>query len=330
MIFLTTLKQVGIFLFYIGIGFSLTKTKVIDKKASGILSKLLTYLIAPVYTVSNLSRNVSIDKISTYALLILSGLVVALILIFVAIPLARLFTKNKFERNLYSYLFAFSNIGYFGNPLVEAVFGEVVLTNYLLFCLPATILISSYGYYILTKNEDESANNLTKKEKRKLMLKSAVSAFYTPPIIGAYVGLILALLPITLPQGFYDFLQPAVACYTAIPMLVAGIVLAGCPFKKLFASWKSYVIGLVRLIGMPLVLGSIAYLLYLYCGLEKAVIVSIFCMVSLPCGMNVVVYPESVGHDSTEGARACFVSYIMAIATVPVVFMILENLVGSI
>jgi hypothetical protein len=46
--------------------------------------------------------------------------------------------------------------------------------------------------------------------------------------------------------------------------------------------------------------------------------------------MNVVVYPESVGHDSTEGARACFVSYIMAIATVPVVFMILENLVGSI
>ena len=71
------------------------------------------------------------------------------------------------------------------------------------------------------------------------LLKKVASAFYTPPIIGVYVGLILAFLPITLPKEFYDFLAPAVNCYTAIPMLVAGIVLAGCPVKKLFTSVRS-------------------------------------------------------------------------------------------
>ena len=81
---------------------------------------------------------------------------------------------------------------------------------------------------------------------------------------------------------------------------------------------------------MPLVLGGLAYLLYATISLDKAVVVAIFCMVSLPCGMNVVVYPESVGLDSTEGARACFVSYIMAIVTVPIVFTILDMLVGGV
>ena len=151
MIFLVTLKQVAIFLFYIAVGFTLTKTKVIDKKASKYLSLLLTYLIAPLYTISNLSKNVSIEKLSTYAVLILAGLLVALILVFVARLLARIFANNRLEKSLFSYLFAFSNLGYFGNPLVAEVFGEEVLTNYILFCVPATILISSYGYYLLTK-----------------------------------------------------------------------------------------------------------------------------------------------------------------------------------
>ena len=330
MIFLATIKQVGIFLFYIAIGFALCKSKIIDKKASKSLSVLLTYLIAPLYTISNLSKNVTIDKISIYANLLLFGTIVSVVLVLIARPLAKLFAKNKLEKSLFSYLFAFSNLGYFGNPLVQAVFGDAVLTNYILFCVPASILISSYGYYILTKGGEETDENLTKEERKKVLLKRVASAFYAPPIIGVYIGLILAFLPITLPSVFYDLLQPAVNCYTAIPMLVAGIVLAGCPFKKLFTSWKAYVMGFIRLLGMPIIFGGLAYLLYAFCGLEKAVVVAIFCCVSLPCGMNVVVYPESVGHDSTVGARVCFISYLMAIITVPIVFMVLENLVGGV
>ena len=43
-------------------------------------------------------------------------------------------------------------------------------------------------------------------------------------------------------------------------------------------------------------------------------------------GENVVVYPESAGLDGTLGAKMCFISYVMALATLPVVFEVIKIL----
>jgi predicted permease len=50
---------------------------------------------------------------------------------------------------------------------------------------------------------------------------------------------------------------------------------------------------------------------------------------AMPIGMNVVVYPESAGLDSTEGAKTCFISYVLAVALMPVIFMLMETVVNS-
>lgn len=313
---------------YIAFGFTLTRLKVLSKNASKILSAFLTNFIVPFYSIYNLSRNVTVDKIGSYLSLFGAGIIITLIIILVAIPLAKIFAKNDFEKGIYNYLFAFSNMGYFGYPLVDAVFGEEVLAQFMVFCIPVSLAISSYGYYILTKY---AGNDLSEgKALNKVKVKKPVTALYSVPIIGVYIGLFFGLMPFTLPDFVYDVLKPAVDCYSCIPMVIAGVVLAGLPLGKLFTSFKAYIVGIVRLIVMPVFFGAIAYLLYKYVSLPREIVISIVCLVSLPAGMNVIVYPESVGLDSTEGARACFVSYIMGLATIPVVFMILEKLVGSI
>ena len=81
-------------------------------------------------------------------------------------------------------------------------------------------------------------------------------------------------------------------------------------------------VGILRLIVLPAIIGGIIYLLGARGDLLKVAIAS----VSLPVGMNVVVYPESSGQDSSEGAKMCFVSYLLALATVPLVFQILQML----
>ena len=330
MLFSKTIIQVGILLVYIGAGFILAKTKIIKREASKVLAALLTYFIHPIYTANKLATSVSIEKLTTYGNLLLYGTLMTIVLIAVAFPLGKVFAKNKTERGLYRYLFAFSNYGYFGCPLVDAVFGSEVLANFMIFTLPVSIAIHSYGYYILTRDamsQKGEEENLDKKARVKLMAKRVLTALYTPPMIGTYLGLTLAFIPVEIPKLFFDFLAPAVNCYNAIPMMIAGIVLAGCPFKKLFTSFKAYIVGIVRLVIMPLVFGGITYLLYAYAGLPKAVAVAIIVLASLPCGMNVVVYPETVGLDSTEGARACFLSYLMGIITIPLVFTVMQALI---
>ena len=42
--------------------------------------------------------------------------------------------------------------------------------------------------------------------------------------------------------------------------------------------------------------------------------------------MITVVYPESCGMDSTEGAKSCFISYVLALGALPLVFMLVETL----
>lgn len=328
-LFLTTLQQVAVLLIFIFVGYFLRKKEIITEGGKKVLSKLLVYLFAPCYTVMSLSTVVNIHDIVQYLSLILAGMVVTVVVIFLAMPFASIMSKSRLQRNILNYAFAFSNIGYFGYPVVAAIFGEVMRAQMMLFCLPMSIAINTYGYYVLT-------SGLTQSETNKKWSWKKLSFLWSPPILGCYAGVALGLLSsglqFTLPQLLIDVLRVAGNCQSAPAMLLTGAVLAGIPFKKLFTSWRPYVIGAIRLLILPVIVGAIFFVIHL-CGATGETFVLIFrlsvIVSALPVGMNTVVYPESVGQDSTEGAKTCFMSYILALGTMPLVFMLMEALAAG-
>jgi len=248
--------------------------------------------------------------------------------------------KKCYVRNIYTYVLAFSNNGYFGCPLIAAVFGAEMLAHFIIFCLPANLVIYTYGYYILTNDPaeklSESAVCAAESEKTEDCgtqneIKSAkkgnkLSFLYSPPMIGTYVGLILGLLPFDTPQAFYDFLTPAADCMSASAMLLVGCVLAGVPFSKLLKSAKPYALSAIRLLLLPIIFGAAGYFLYKVCGTDKEVFIFFTVLSALPAGMNAVVFPESVGKDGTQGAIACFISYVLCLVTIPAVVAVMNAL----
>ena len=324
-LFLTTLQQVGVLLTFIFIGYFFRKKDVITEGGKKMLAKLIVNFFAPCYTVMSLSTIVNIDDIVQYAFLILAGVGFAVVAIFLAILFARIFTKERLQRNILIYAFAFSNIAYFGYPVVAQIFGEVMRAQMILFALPSTIAIYTYGYYVLT-------SGLGGEKQEKTSIKQKISFLWMPPMIGAYVGISLGLLSsgigFTIPSIITDILQLAGNCQSAPAMLLTGAVLAKIPFKKLFVSWRSYAVGIIRLLVLPAIVGGIFFIIHL-CGaggetfklvFRLAIIVS-----AMPVGMNTVVFPESVGHDSTEGAKTCFMSYVLALGAMPLVFTLMET-----
>ena len=334
MVFTTTLQQVAILLIFIFIGYFFRKINVITDDGRKVLAKLLVNLFAPCYTVISLSTVVNVDDITKYLLMLLVGVGVAVAGVFLAIPFARLFAKDKFNRNILSYAFAFGNIGYFGYPLVYGVFGAVARAQMMLFCVPMTVLIYSYGYYILTQPpEEEKDGEQVKRVPRTL--KQKLSFLYSMPMIGLYVGVALGLLSsgldFEIPKFFTDLMTTAGNCQSAPAMLITGAVLAKLKFTDLFTSIKSYLIGLVRLVVFPLIFAGIFAIIYL-CGWQDANFARIafiaIIAVSMPVGMNTVVYPESAGMDSTEGAKTCFLSYVLALITLPVIYTVAMNVLN--
>ncbi len=319
--FLITLRQVAILLFYILCGFTLVKARILKRDVSRGLAVLMTYLFCPVYAVVSLSENLSIEKIERYLSLILSGTVFTVLLILLAVWLSGYFSKQPTENGIYRYMIAFGNLSYFGYPLVDAVFGGEILADFMMFALPVNVALSSYGYFILTRRVEKGECS-PRMDVKDILKRSLLS----PPMIGTWIGILLGLLPIASPSVLYDFLSPAAGCLSVAAMLLVGIVLAGAETKSLFLSVKAYLVALLKLVLIPSVIFAVAFLL-LKIGLPREIAIAMIVTAALPSGMNVVVYPESVGLDSTEGARACFVSYILALITVPLLFSLMAALI---
>ena len=308
-------------LIFIFIGYFLRKREIINESGKKVLAGLLVNLFLPCYYIVSLSTNLTIDKINQYLLYFVCGLGLAIAIVFIAMPFARLLGKDKLQRNVLKYSFAFANIGYFGYPVVGVVFGEAVKASMILFCIPQSIVISTYGYQILTQKID-SPTDLEKALVKKEKWTKHLRFLYAPPFMGLMIGVIIGLLPIELPTYVVNMLDLAKNCQSPVAMLLTGAVLSSVPLLKLFTSIKSYVVGFIRLIVMPVVIGLAFYLL----GARGDLLVIAVASVALPVGMNVVVYPESAGIDGTEGAKTCFISYVLALATLPLVFEILQML----
>ena len=326
--FLSTLEQSALLLIFILAGYFLMKINVITADGRKVLAALLVNVFSPAYSIANLSKPgaLSVEYVGQYIVYLLASLVLSILLIILAQPLSRCFAKERYQRNILKYAFAFGNIGYFGYPLIEHVFPEL-LPVYILFCLPMNIAVATYGYSILTEKTDNQPLDGVSNAKP---LKQRLKFFYSVPFIGTMAGIILGLLPFNMPDFFINLMETAGKCQSATAMLITGSALASVPFLKLFTSWKPYAIGVVRLLLIPLIVIGI-FLLINLCGVkgEQFIGIAKLCIIAaaMPIGMNTVVYPESAGMDGTEGAKICFMSYILALGALPLILLLTENII---
>ena len=304
-----TLQKVAVLVVLISAGVILRKSKKLPENTGKILSAVCTLLFCPAYNIRNLSQNVTMDSIGSKLGLFGLGAVMIVLIIAVAMVLARVFTKDDFQRRCLTYAFAISNYGYFGYPVVEGVFGSAALGNMIVFAIPTTIATYTWGYLLFNKDG-------------KLSLKKILT---TPMVIAVATGITLGLSGIRIPGFLNDALNAAANCMSPVSMVVAGFILGGMPLKKLFKGGKAYFYNIIRLLGLPLLFGIPLYFL----GLRENMLMMPLLMLALPLGLNLVVYPESFGYDATDNAQMCFISYIMALAILPVTFEIINFLAFS-
>lgn len=305
-VFLTTLSKVSVLLIFIGLGYLLRRTKKLPDNAGRVLSLLTTLLFSPAYTIKNLSVNLRLENIGSQAALIGYGALIVLVTIGMSLLLAKLLAKNDFERSSYAYAFSIPNFGYFGYPLVEGVFGSAVMGQMMIFGLPLNIACNTFGYLLFVKN-------------KKLTL---VDIIKMPVVAAVFVGAAIGLSGLTLPPLVGDVLTAAGNCMSPASMLLAGFVLGGFPLKELFKGSRSYIMSAIRLVGIPAVFGGILFLLGVR-GMYLALPVMTLCM---PLGLNLVVFPESMGIDASQNAKMCFVCNLLTIAVLPFIFALLSQI----
>ncbi len=298
---LLTLQKVAFLLSVILTGFLLYRGKIIERKAAGMLSVLTTTVFSPAYCLSFLPQTFTVENLSENLLVLFLSLALLGPVLAFSVFLSKKVAKSDFERRSLNYIFAFANTGYFGYPVIEGVFGPEALGQFMVFCIPFNICLYSYGY------------SLFMNDGKKPPLKKIL---FSPVMISYYLGMIMGLLGLSFPGFLKDTVTGLGACMSPASMLSAGIILGTLPLKKLLSGTRPYLFSLVRLALIPAFFGLVLFTVGVR-GIYLTIAVS---ALSMPCGMNTVVFPESFGYDATDNAKLCFVSCILSIITLPLVF----------
>lgn len=281
---------------FVAIGYLLSKTGVVKESQSKLLSSLIVYVFAPCNVLKTFSSRFTVEYLTENYQLLLTSTVILLVLFVAAHFLAKLFTKNKYERTVYEYSLVISNYGYIGYALAESLLGTAGLMNFMTFTLPAALYIYTIGFSKLTK----SGLNLKK--------------LCNPPMIATVVGMAAGLLNIPIPDVLTSIMSSGSACLAPVSMLLTGIVISGFPLKRIIKKQGIYPLTAIRLILLPLLGGC---LLSPFC--DKATVQSAVLFLALPCGMNTVVFPKLVDEDCELGAGIALVSTVLACVTLPLV-----------
>lgn len=307
-VFSLTLSKVGMLLVFIGIGYFLRRHHDLPDDAGHVLSLLCTLIFSPAYSISNMSKNFTMDVLGENTLLICYGILFTLVAIGLAFLLSKPFAKSRIERNSLIYAFAIPNYGYFGYPVIEGVFGSAMLANVMIFLIPLSLATNSFGYALFVGDK--------KIPWKKILL--------SPLFICLVIGITIGLSGIQLPAFMDNAITAAGRCMSPCAMLLAGFMLGKFRLKELLTGWRPYVYSAIRLIGIPVIFGALLFL----AGMKEQYFMLPLLVAGIPLGLNLVVYPESQGHEkqASDNAKLCFVSYILALAVLPCTFALLTYL----
>ena len=336
-IFIATLKPMLTLFLCILIGFVLKKSGILPEGTGKAMSKLVATVFYPALCFSSMARYFTVATLKVHATNITVSTVSLTFSISIAILLSFVFVKEKcYTRGIYQYALAFANSGYMGDPLVQSLFGDEVLSYYKLACLPISIAIYTWGVSVLVPSGKDN------KSIFKKLLNGPLISMTLGMIVGLIAGAVVGEVPVgstaydeLLPSFIVSTIDSLKACMGPVAMLVAGVTIANYNLGSMFKKKKVYIATLLRLAVLPsVILGSLFGLKELFnlisgLSIDNTAIILLFFALATPLGLNTIIFPEAYGGDPEEGASMAMISHTVCVITIPLMFTLLMALFGA-
>ena len=211
---------------------------------------------------------------------------------------------NAEEKPVFQYGTVCSNAGFMGNPMTQAVFGDLGLLYASVYLIPQRIVMWTAGVSYFAKGSDKKG--LTKK------------VLVHPCMVAVYIGMFLMLTSLPLP-GFLDKTVSALSsCTTAMTMVYIGTILYDVEWKTILSAKQVYY-AILRLILIPLIV-------YIPCRLLQldALVtgVSVF-LAAMPAGSTTSLLAMKYHADEETAAKCVVLTTTLSAFTLPIWGMIL-------
>lgn len=291
---LIALRQTAVMFLLMGIGWALCRGGKISRDGSRELANLLLYVILPSAILNAFCTEYTAEK--SRRLLCAFGLSLA------ALLLAVLVSRLIFRRHPIDHFgAAFSNAGFMGLPLIQALLGSEAVIYSAPFIALLNFLQWTYGVSVLTG------------QKGGLTLRKTVT---NPILLSLAAGLACFYLRITLPGVLSTTVSSVAAMNSPAAMIILGVYLAQTDLRSLFTAPRLYANAAVRLLLIPGL--TLAMFGLLPASLREARL-ALLIAASAPVGANVAVYAQLNHLDYTYASKSVCLSTLLSIGTLPLV-----------
>ena len=227
------------------------------------------------------------------------------------------------ERGVYQYGLVFANNGYIGDPVIQSLFGDLMLSYYKLYTLPLSLVIYTWGISVLTPGSSEK--------------KTAWKKLLNAPTIATFAGIVAGLTGLgkILPDFLTNTLNTLKGCMGPTAMLVAGFTVAGYSISEMLKNKKVYLATALRLVILPAIIVGVTFGLkelanHLFSlSIGNTVLFLAFVATAAPLGLNSVVFPEAYGGNPKTGAGMALISHTLFVITMPLLFALMYALFGA-
>ena len=306
-----TIGQMLVLFLLIMMGYVVAKINVVPDNSATVLSKLENNLFVPALVLGTFAGNFRVEKLNIAWKLFLVSFLICFVMMLLAVIVAKCCSKDQYIRNIYTYGLAFSNFGFMGNAVVNAVFPEMFL-DYLIFTMPLWTMIYLWGVPCLLIPTSEG----------KQTIGGRLKSFANPMFIAMIIGIVIGLCDITLPRFMTEVIDVAGACMSPVAMLLTGITVAKMDLKKILSIKSLYVVTLVRLIIFPMIFIAIFY----FVPSSKNIVVCTICTMAMPLGLSTIVIPGGYGKDTSVAAGMTLVSHLLSAITIPFIFYLMMRI----
>lgn len=307
--FSVTLSNVALVLIYLLAGFGLSRIGKVRTDHMSSVSAILLYICAPCMFIDALisleySAELGLRMLGFFVFTLLSQ-IVFLLLLFLVFGRKR----KEFAWRIAALASVMGNVGFFGLPIVRAVFpaSPEAAAYSCIFCVTMNIIAWTLGVFFLT-------------DDRQYM--SLRAALVNPTVIPVAFGVILFFFGANrwLPAVVQNGLRSVGGMTTPLCMFVLGIRLSAMKFRDLFTRLTVWVAVGGKLIIFPLLSFAAASLIP---PLPEVFRASVLVLSATPCA-SIILNLSEIHHNGQDLAANCaLLSTLLSIFTIPLLSLLL-------
>lgn len=284
----------------IALGYMLNRMGIFDQVLNKKLTTLLLSVTTPAMILNSVLSNENTASLNEIGMVFLVAIIVFAILPIISFILVKVMRIPRHQQGLYMFMTVFSNIGFMGFPVMQAIFGNEAVFYTAIFNMGFNLLVFSLGIVMM---------NYGSENKVKLNIKNVL----TPGVIASVVALLIYFTKLSFPLVIVNTCSMIGNITTPIAMLLIGSTLANMPIKEVFNDLRIYPYTFIKQIIFPI----LAFPILQFFIQDTYLLGITFIMIAMPVANSAVLFATEYGGDVRLAAKSVFLTTLVSVVTIP-------------